>query len=143
MMFVSGYVYSFNLAIKHSLPIEPLLLPYVSVSLPCCSSLQGRWNIKLQRVIIVDNNIYHIVTNDYSMQVTLPDFFLGDQLTSQVQALRSIQFYICYYGWGDFKQRQDTCKDWQEYKIFLYIVAVIPYLSRLLQVQERNHLKIA
>ncbi|CDY45171.1 BnaA06g33750D [Brassica napus] len=67
-------------------------------------------------------------------KVTLPDFFLGDQLTSQVQALRSIQFYICYYGWGDFKQRQDTCKDWQEYKIFLYIVAVIPYLSRLLQV---------
>ncbi|XP_033129294.1 phosphate transporter PHO1 homolog 2 [Brassica rapa] len=70
-------------------------------------------------------------------KVTLPDFFLGDQLTSQVQALRSIQFYICYYGWGDFKQRQDTCKDWQEYKIFLYIVAVIPYLSRLLQCMRR------
>ncbi|KAG2261580.1 hypothetical protein Bca52824_068659 [Brassica carinata] len=70
-------------------------------------------------------------------KVTLPDFFLGDQLTSQVQALRSIQFYICYYGWGDFKQRQDTCKDWDEYKIFLYIVAVIPYLSRLLQCMRR------
>lgn len=77
-----------------------------------------------------------LVTNAFSIQVTLPDFFLGDQLTSQVQALRSIQFYICYYGWGDFKQRQNTCRHLDIYKSFLYIVAVIPYLSRLLQVQN-------
>ncbi|KAK7827305.1 phosphate transporter pho1 like protein 7 [Quercus suber] len=42
-------------------------------------------------------------------KVTLPDFFLADQLTSQVQALRSFEFYICYYGWGDFKHRHHTC----------------------------------
>ncbi|KAF2534150.1 hypothetical protein F2Q70_00031755 [Brassica cretica] len=65
--------------------------------------------------------------------VTLPDFFLGDQLTSQVQALRSIQFYICHYVWGDFKQRQNTCGRSEVYNIFIYVVAVIPYLSRLLQ----------
>ncbi|KAF3592359.1 hypothetical protein DY000_02025089 [Brassica cretica] len=66
-------------------------------------------------------------------KVTLPDFFLGDQLTSQVQALRSIQFYICHYVWGDFKQRQNTCGRSEVYNIFIYVVAVIPYLSRLLQ----------
>ncbi|XP_024006974.1 phosphate transporter PHO1 homolog 3 isoform X1 [Eutrema salsugineum] len=70
-------------------------------------------------------------------KVTLPDFFLGDQLTSQVQALRSISFYICYYGWGDFKRRENTCKDMDIYKTSLYIVAVIPYLSRLLQCMRR------
>ncbi|CAH2045645.1 unnamed protein product [Thlaspi arvense] len=70
-------------------------------------------------------------------KVTLPDFFLGDQLTSQVQALRSIEFYICYYGWGDFTRRQNTCKDSNTYQIFFYIVAVIPYLSRLLQCMRR------
>lgn len=77
-----------------------------------------------------------MVTNAFSMQVTLPDFFLGDQLTSQVQALRSINFYICYYGWGDFKQRENTCEASDIYKYSLYIVGVIPYLSRLLQVQK-------
>ncbi|KFK33500.1 hypothetical protein AALP_AA5G021000 [Arabis alpina] len=70
-------------------------------------------------------------------KVTLPDFFLGDQLTSQVQALRSIVFYICYYGWGDFTRRQNTCAKSDIYKYFLYIVAVIPYLSRLLQCMRR------
>ncbi|RVW77968.1 Phosphate transporter PHO1-like 3 [Vitis vinifera] len=32
-------------------------------------------------------------------KVTLPDFFLADQLTSQVQAIRSLEFYVCYYAW--------------------------------------------
>ncbi|XP_010495726.1 PREDICTED: phosphate transporter PHO1 homolog 3-like [Camelina sativa] len=76
-------------------------------------------------------------------KVTLPDFFLGDQLTSQVQALRSIEFYICYYGWGDFTKRKSTCKDSDVYNTFFFIVAIIPYVSRLLQclrrlVEEKN-----
>ncbi|RVW80891.1 Phosphate transporter PHO1-like 9 [Vitis vinifera] len=37
-------------------------------------------------------------------KVTLPDFFLADQLTSQVQAFRSLEFYVCYYVWGTSKQ---------------------------------------
>ncbi|CAN8293658.1 unnamed protein product [Cochlearia groenlandica] len=70
-------------------------------------------------------------------KVTLPDFFLGDQLTSQVQALRSIEFYICYYGWGDFKHRKNTCNQSSVYNTFFFIVAVIPYVSRLLQCLRR------
>ncbi|KAH7857740.1 hypothetical protein Vadar_016033 [Vaccinium darrowii] len=70
-------------------------------------------------------------------KVTLPDFFLGDQLTSQVQALRSLQFYICYYGRGDYKKRDDACLGLDTYKTFLFIVAAIPYLCRLLQCLRR------
>ncbi|CAA7037852.1 unnamed protein product [Microthlaspi erraticum] len=70
-------------------------------------------------------------------KVTLPDFLVGDQLTSQVQALRSVQFYICYYGWGDFKQRKNTCGESHAYNAFFFIVAVIPYFSRLLQCLRR------
>nr|XP_023903621.1 phosphate transporter PHO1 homolog 3-like isoform X4 [Quercus suber] len=70
-------------------------------------------------------------------KVTLPDFFLADQLTSQVQALRSFEFYICYYGWGDFKHRHHTCGRSDVYKTFCFIVAVIPYWSRLLQCLRR------
>ncbi|GLT73038.1 hypothetical protein SLA2020_449250 [Shorea laevis] len=70
-------------------------------------------------------------------KVTLPDFFLADQLTSQVQALRSLEFYICYYGWGDYKHRHNTCKQSTVFETFWFIVAVIPYWSRLLQCLRR------
>ncbi|KAB5538502.1 hypothetical protein DKX38_016035 [Salix brachista] len=70
-------------------------------------------------------------------KVTLPDFFLADQLTSQVQSLRSLEFYICYYGWGDYKHRQNSCKESPVFITFSFIVAVIPYWSRLLQCLRR------
>ncbi|XP_027347383.1 phosphate transporter PHO1 homolog 3-like isoform X2 [Abrus precatorius] len=70
-------------------------------------------------------------------KVTLPDFFLADQFTSQGQALRSFEFYICYYGWGDFKQRQTTCQSNSIFLTFSFIVVVIPYWSRFLQCLRR------
>ncbi|CAI9109743.1 OLC1v1009620C3 [Oldenlandia corymbosa var. corymbosa] len=70
-------------------------------------------------------------------KVTLPDFFLADQLTSQVQAFRCLEFYACYYGWGDFKKRSNTCQDSEIYKIFYVIIAVVPYWSRVLQCLRR------
>ncbi|XP_073122020.1 phosphate transporter PHO1 homolog 9-like [Henckelia pumila] len=70
-------------------------------------------------------------------KVTLPDFFLADQLTSQVQAIRCIQFYICYYTLGDFTKRSDTFVKNSTYKIFLIVVAIIPYMSRVLQCLRR------
>lgn len=70
-------------------------------------------------------------------KVTLPDFLLGDQLTSQVQALRSVQFYICHYGWGDFRHRTNTCTDSDAFNAFLFIVAAFPYVCRLLQCLRR------
>ncbi|CAK7340299.1 unnamed protein product [Dovyalis caffra] len=88
-------------------------------------------------------------TNDYQaltelvplslVVVSFQDSFLADQLTSQVQALRSLEFYICYYGWGDYKLRQNTCRTNGVYNTFYFIVAVIPYWSRLLQCLRRLH----
>nr|GMD51905.1 phosphate transporter PHO1 homolog 3-like isoform X1 [Ipomoea batatas] len=69
--------------------------------------------------------------------VTLPDFFLADQLTSQVQAIRSLEFYICYYGWGDFRKRLNNCQNSEIYQIFNIVVAVIPFWIRLLQCLRR------
>uniref|UniRef100_A0A0D3DG21 EXS domain-containing protein n=1 Tax=Brassica oleracea var. oleracea TaxID=109376 RepID=A0A0D3DG21_BRAOL len=70
--------------------------------------------------------------------VNLPDFFLADQLTSQAQALRSLEFYICYYGFGDFRQRRrNTCRSNGVLTTFYFIVAVIPYWLRLLQCIRR------
>ncbi|KAK4481586.1 hypothetical protein RD792_012488 [Penstemon davidsonii] len=70
-------------------------------------------------------------------KVTLPDFFLADQLTSQVQAIRSLEFYICYYGWGDFKHRVNNCSSNDVFNTFSFIVAGIPYLWRFMQCLRR------
>ncbi|KAG5226951.1 EXS family protein [Salix suchowensis] len=66
-------------------------------------------------------------------KVTLPDFLLADQLTSQVQALRNLEFYICYYGWGDFTTRTNTCSGSRVFESFYFVVAMIPYWFRFLQ----------
>ncbi|KAK7362383.1 hypothetical protein VNO77_04494 [Canavalia gladiata] len=70
-------------------------------------------------------------------KVTFPDFFLADQFTSQVQALRSLEFYVCYYGWGDFKLRRNSCNSNKVFITFSFIVAVVPYFSRLHQCLRR------
>lgn len=70
-------------------------------------------------------------------KVTLPDFFLADQLTSQVQALRNLEFYICYYGWGDFTTRTNTCSGSKVFESFYFVVAMIPYWFRFLQCLRR------
>ncbi|KAI7731336.1 hypothetical protein M8C21_011221, partial [Ambrosia artemisiifolia] len=70
--------------------------------------------------------------------VNLPDFFLADQFTSQVQLLRNVEFYVCYYGWGDFKKRDaTTCNDSNVYRILSVVIAVVPYWIRLLQCLRR------
>ncbi|KAI4328482.1 hypothetical protein L6164_020834 [Bauhinia variegata] len=80
--------------------------------------------------------VFHCICAPF-YKVTLPDFFLADQFTSQVQALRSFEFYICYYGWGDFKHRESNCKDSDVFTTFSFIVAAIPYWSRFLQCLRR------
>ncbi|XP_057488468.1 phosphate transporter PHO1 homolog 3-like [Actinidia eriantha] len=70
-------------------------------------------------------------------KVTLPDFFLADQLTSQVQAFRCIVFYIGYYGWGDFKTRSHAFQESKVFDGFSLAVAVIPYWLRFVQCLRR------
>ncbi|KAJ0704211.1 putative SPX domain-containing protein [Helianthus annuus] len=78
-------------------------------------------------------NLWHCVCAPL-YKVTFPDFFLGDQLTSQVQLLRTVKFYICYYGWGDFKRRSNTCNQSSLYEFLKIFIPIIPYWFRLLQV---------
>ncbi|XP_027925638.1 phosphate transporter PHO1 homolog 9-like [Vigna unguiculata] len=70
-------------------------------------------------------------------KVNLPENFLADQLTSQVQAYRSLEFYVCYYFWGNFKTRSNECLQSDLYKAFYLIVAIIPFWIRCLQCFRR------
>lgn len=70
-------------------------------------------------------------------KVVLPDFILADQFTSQVQAFRSFEFYICYYFSGNYKLRDNSCSKHAVFRTFSFIVATIPYTWRLLQCLRR------
>ncbi|KAG9133039.1 hypothetical protein Leryth_023720 [Lithospermum erythrorhizon] len=70
-------------------------------------------------------------------QVSLADFFFADQLTSQVQAFRSLEYYICFYVWGDIFKRKNMCHHSDVYNFFYFTVAVIPYWLRFLQCIRR------
>ncbi|XP_017223893.1 phosphate transporter PHO1 homolog 10 isoform X2 [Daucus carota subsp. sativus] len=69
--------------------------------------------------------------------ITLADFFLADHLTSQVQALRSFEFYTCFYGWGKYVKGESKCHELDVYNVFYFIVAIIPYWIRFLQCVRR------
>ncbi|KAL8196464.1 hypothetical protein R6Q57_024759 [Mikania cordata] len=69
-------------------------------------------------------------------KVSLADFFLADQLTSQIQAMRCLEFYICYYGLRWY-QREQKCHTLDLYNIFYIIIAVIPFWLRFLQCVRR------
>uniref|UniRef100_A0A803L1U2 Uncharacterized protein n=1 Tax=Chenopodium quinoa TaxID=63459 RepID=A0A803L1U2_CHEQI len=70
-------------------------------------------------------------------EVTLADFFLADQLTSQISAIRSIEFYICYYSRQDFPQGQSKCHKYGVYNAFYFVIAIIPYWIRCFQCLRR------
>ncbi|KAL3581852.1 hypothetical protein D5086_016184 [Populus alba] len=70
-------------------------------------------------------------------KVRLADFFLADHVTSQVQAIRSIELYICYYGLGEYSRRQNKCHSHGAYNAFYFVVAVVPFWLRFLQCLRR------
>jgi len=70
------------------------------------------------------------------VQVILPDFFLGDQLTSQVLVFRNLQYVACYYPGGFFLTgRDEKCDDNAFFRGFGYVVALLPFWWRFLQVR--------
>ncbi|XP_023541375.1 phosphate transporter PHO1 homolog 10-like isoform X1 [Cucurbita pepo subsp. pepo] len=70
-------------------------------------------------------------------KVKFPDYFLADQLTSQVQASRCIVLYICYYGLGEHSRKQSKCHTHGVYNTLSFVIAVIPFWLRFLQCVRR------
>ncbi|KAL8104627.1 hypothetical protein AgCh_028739 [Apium graveolens] len=70
-------------------------------------------------------------------KVVLPDFFVADQFTSQVQSFRNIAFYICYYSSGGYKLRAHDCNKNTTFVVFTYILGPLPFWWRMLQCVRR------
>ncbi|KAH7441799.1 hypothetical protein KP509_03G054900 [Ceratopteris richardii] len=70
-------------------------------------------------------------------KVVMADFFLADQLTSQVYMLRNAEYVMCLYITGHLR-RSGSCKyNNNNFHAFLYVVSLLPYWWRLMQCSRR------
>ncbi|GKU85720.1 hypothetical protein SLEP1_g346 [Rubroshorea leprosula] len=67
-------------------------------------------------------------------KVVLVDFFMADQLTSQIQLLRQLESTACYFLAGNFRtHHHETCKEGRFFKELSYVISFLPYYWRALQ----------
>ncbi|XP_044488257.1 phosphate transporter PHO1 homolog 1-like [Mangifera indica] len=71
-------------------------------------------------------------------KVLMLDFFMADQLCSQVPMLRNLEYVACYYITGSFKnQDYGYCMRAKHYRDFAYAVSFLPYYWRAMQCARR------
>ncbi|OAY47383.1 phosphate transporter PHO1 homolog 1 [Manihot esculenta] len=71
-------------------------------------------------------------------KVVMLDFFMADQLCSQVPMLRNLEYVACYYITGSFKnQDYGYCMRTKHYRDFAYAVSFLPYYWRAMQCARR------
>ncbi|RDY06388.1 Phosphate transporter PHO1-like 1 [Mucuna pruriens] len=70
--------------------------------------------------------------------VVMLDFFMADQLCSQVPMLRSLEYVACYYITGSYKtQDYGYCMRTKHYRDLAYAVSFLPYYWRAMQCARR------
>ncbi|XVF66452.1 hypothetical protein PTKIN_Ptkin10aG0036800 [Pterospermum kingtungense] len=71
-------------------------------------------------------------------KVLMVDFFMADQLTSQIPLLRHLESTACYFLAGSFKTHQyATCKNGMLYRQLAYVISFSPYYWRAMQCARR------
>ncbi|KAI8560837.1 hypothetical protein RHMOL_Rhmol04G0286700 [Rhododendron molle] len=71
-------------------------------------------------------------------KVLMVDFFMADQLTSQIPLLRYMESTACYIIAGSFKtNRHETCKSGKFYREAAYFISFAPYFWRAMQCARR------
>ncbi|KAL2347458.1 hypothetical protein Fmac_001458 [Flemingia macrophylla] len=71
-------------------------------------------------------------------KVVMLDFFMADQLCSQVPMLRSLEYMACYYITGSYKtQDYGYCMRTKHYRDLAYAVSFLPYYWRAMQCARR------
>ncbi|OAY84913.1 Phosphate transporter PHO1-3 [Ananas comosus] len=70
--------------------------------------------------------------------VVMVDFFMADQLCSQVPMLRSLEYLACYYITGSYKtQDYGYCMRAKHFRDLAYAVSFLPYYWRAMQCARR------
>ncbi|XP_020887661.1 phosphate transporter PHO1 [Arabidopsis lyrata subsp. lyrata] len=71
-------------------------------------------------------------------KVLMVDFFMADQLTSQIPLLRHLESTGCYFLAQSFKTHEyNTCKNGRIYRELAYLISFSPYFWRAMQCIRR------
>jgi hypothetical protein len=71
-------------------------------------------------------------------KVLMADFFMADQLTSQIPLLRHMEFAACYFMAGTFRNHAyETCTSSPQYTHLAYVISFLPYYWRAMQCLRR------
>ncbi|KAM7276203.1 hypothetical protein ACFE04_018069 [Oxalis oulophora] len=71
-------------------------------------------------------------------KVVMLDFFMADQLCSQVPMLRNLEYVACYYITGSYKNQDwGYCMRAKHYRTLAYAVSFLPYYWRAMQCARR------
>ncbi|KAK8948026.1 Phosphate transporter PHO1 [Platanthera guangdongensis] len=71
-------------------------------------------------------------------KVLMVDFFMADQMTSQIPLLRYMEFTSCYFMAAAFKiHPYETCTNSKNYRLLAYIISFLPYYCRAMQCARR------
>ncbi|XP_050218696.1 phosphate transporter PHO1 [Mercurialis annua] len=71
-------------------------------------------------------------------KVLMVDFFMADQLTSQIPLLRHLESTTCYFLAGSLKtHRFETCSNGILYRELAYVISFLPYYWRAMQCARR------
>ncbi|CAI9776918.1 unnamed protein product [Fraxinus pennsylvanica] len=71
-------------------------------------------------------------------KVLMVDFFMADQLTSQIPLLRHMESTSCYFLAGSFKTHNyEMCKSAKLYRELAYVISFAPYYWRAMQCARR------
>lgn len=71
-------------------------------------------------------------------KVLMVDFFMADQLTSQIPLLRHMESTACYFLAGSFRTQQfEICKSGKLYRQLAYVISFSPYYWRAMQCARR------
>ncbi|KAL9246231.1 hypothetical protein vseg_019793 [Gypsophila vaccaria] len=71
-------------------------------------------------------------------KVVMLDFFMADQLCSQVPLLRNLEYVACYYITGSYKTQDfGYCLRTTHYRDLAYAVSFLPYYWRAMQCARR------
>ncbi|BFG14165.1 hypothetical protein CerSpe_004400 [Prunus speciosa] len=71
-------------------------------------------------------------------KVLMVDFFMADQLTSQIPLLRHMESTACYFLAGSFRTHQyETCRTGRLFRELLYVISFLPYYWRAMQCARR------
>ncbi|KAM7487467.1 hypothetical protein LguiB_024951 [Lonicera macranthoides] len=130
-----NYPYIYGFKEGTGLGYREILLPAFSLATLALGTVLANLDMNMDPITKDNKKFTRLLPLGLAL-VVLPDFFLADQLTSQVEALRSLEFYLCYYAWRNYEEGKNNCNT-DVFNTFYFLVAAVPYWLRLLQCLRR------